>query len=71
MAKPVLIARARIEGKDPPRWVSIGAGFKADFNGRDGLSVQLHSLPFNWTGSFVLMPPLEEANQEAPDSSVK
>jgi hypothetical protein len=57
MAKPVLIARAKIAGKDPPRWTTIGVAFRAQFEGGISLSVQLDSIPFNWDGSFVLKPP--------------
>ena len=60
MAKPVLIARAKVDGRSPPRWVTIGAAFKAQFDEGAGLSVQLQATPFNWDGNFLLMPPLPD-----------
>ena len=68
MAKPVLIARAKIAGKDPPRWTTIGVAFRASFEGGSGLSVQLDSLPFNWDGSFVLKPPAPSDESADPDT---
>ena len=68
MAKPVFIARTKLPAKregEKERWVSIGAAFDARFSNGDGLSVQLHSMPFGWNGQFVLMPPLEGDNQGA------
>jgi hypothetical protein len=60
MAKPVLIARAKVSGREPPRWVTIGAGFRAQFDSGPGISVQLQSIPFNFDGNFILMPPRDD-----------
>lgn len=41
-------------------WVTIGAAWSADINGKTGYTVKLHTIPTSWDGSFLLMPPLPE-----------
>lgn len=68
MAKPALIARAKVDGKDPPRWTTIGVAFRANFDNGPGLSVQLDALPFNFNGSFILMPPRDDDSPHDPET---
>jgi len=54
--KPELVARTK-QSPDSDFWVTIGAAWSADINGQAGWSVKLHTVPTNWDGSFLLMPP--------------
>jgi hypothetical protein len=58
--KPDYIARAKVQNG----WVSIGAAWSLR-SGDDGFSLKLTTIPLNWDGRFVLLPPLE--NGEAPE----
>jgi hypothetical protein len=58
--KPIYIARAKVGNG----WVSIGAAWKLK-SGEDGFSLKLTTIPLNWDGRFVLLPPLE--NDEVPE----
>lgn len=57
---PDLVARCK-QSPDSEFWVTIGAAWTADINGKKGYSVRLHTLPVNFDGSFLLMPPKEDA----------
>lgn len=57
--KPDLIARCK-QSPDSDFWITVGAAWSADINGKEGYSVKLHSAPIDWDGSFLLMPPKEE-----------
>jgi len=57
--KPVYIARAKVGNG----WVNIGAAWNLR-SGDDGLSLRLTTVPLNWDGRFVLLPPLP--NDDAP-----
>lgn len=51
--KPQFVARVKVNGG----WQTVGAAW-AFRSGEEGLSVQLNTLPINFDGRFVLMPPL-------------
>lgn len=57
--QPDLIARCK-QSPDSDYWLTCGAAWIADINGKKGYSVRLHTLPVNFDGSFLLMPPKEE-----------
>jgi len=57
--KPALIARAK-QSPDSEYWMTIGAAWEFEKDGKTCLSVRLNSIPTNWDHSFVLMPPLPE-----------
>jgi hypothetical protein len=59
--KPVFIARAKVGNG----WISIGAAWPLR-SGEQGLSLKLTSVPLNWDGRFVLLPPLENGEVEDP-----
>lgn len=58
--KPEYIARAKVGNG----WVSIGAAWRLR-SGEEGFSLKLTTIPLNWDGRFVLLPPLE--NGEVQD----
>jgi hypothetical protein len=60
---PSYIARAKV----PNGWVSIGAAWPLR-SGDDGFSLKLTTIPLNWDGRFILLPPLgdEEVVEEQP-----
>ena len=61
--KPQYIARAKVG----TGWTSIGAAWDLR-SGEVGFSVKLTTIPLNWDGRFVLMPPLENGEvQDPPD----
>lgn len=62
--KPVYIARA----KAGDAWRTIGAAWRLR-SGEDGFSLKLTSLPMNWDGRFVLLPPI--GNEEIPADVVE
>lgn len=58
--KPVLVARCK-QSPESDFWVTIGAAWTADLGGgKTGYSVKLHTVPTNWNGDFLLMPPKEQ-----------
>ena len=59
--KPRYIARAKVGNG----WVSIGAAWDVR-SGEDALSLQLTTVPLNWDGRFVLLPPLENGQEPEP-----
>ncbi len=59
---PSLIARAKVG----MGWVTIGAAWPLR-SGEEGLSLKLTTIPLNWDGRFVLLPPLgDEETAEPP-----
>jgi hypothetical protein len=61
--KPQYIARAKVG----TGWTSIGAAWDLR-SGEEGFSVKLTTIPLNWDGRFVLLPPLENGEvQDPPD----
>jgi hypothetical protein len=58
--QPQYIARAKV----PNGWVSIGAAWPLR-SGEDGYSLKLTTIPLNWDGRFVLLPPI--GNEEQVD----
>src|SRR3979490_3613197 len=60
--QPVYIARAKVANG----WVSIGAAWPLR-SGEEGFSLKLTTIPLNWDGRFVLLPPL--GNEEHPDDT--
>lgn len=61
--KPRYIARAKVGNG----WVSIGAAWNVR-SGEDALSLQLTTVPLNWDGRFVLLPPLPSGEDPTPSS---
>jgi hypothetical protein len=53
-SRPVYNARAK-QNPDKDFMVTIGAAWP--FDQGDGLVVQLHLVPTNWDGKFILVPP--------------
>lgn len=59
-AKPAFNARAKVGNG----WVNIGAAWPLR-SGEEGFSLKLTTIPLNWDGRFILLPPLP--NDEAPE----
>lgn len=57
--QPKYIARAKVGNG----WVSIGAAWMFR-SGEEGLSLQITTVPLNWDGRFVLLPPLPNEDVE-------
>ena len=60
-SKPKLIARAlreRDAAEDKKFYIQIGAAWP--FKEGDGYVVRLHSIPTDWDGHFLLVPPKED-----------
>jgi hypothetical protein len=57
--KPEYVARAKVGNG----WTNIGAAWKLR-SGEEGYSLKLTTIPLNWDGRFVLLPPLN--NEELP-----
>ena len=55
--KPVFNARAR-QDPESEHMTTIGAAWK--FKQGEGYVVKLQSLPVNWDGSLILVPPKED-----------
>ena len=55
--QPVFVARAR--QADGKAWLTIGVAWERR-DGEPGYSVKLNALPFNFDGTFVLLPPLAD-----------
>jgi len=55
--KPLYIARAK-QTPDSEVMVTIGAAWP--FNQGDGLVVKLQTVPTQWAGDFILVPPKDE-----------
>lgn len=53
--KPEYIARAN-KSSNSDDTVTIGAAWSFKDDEKDGYVVNLHSVPFNWDGSFILVP---------------
>ena len=62
--KPVFNARAKVGNG----WVNIGAAWPLR-SGEDGYSLKLTTIPLNWDGRFILLPPLP--NDEVPEEPVE
>lgn len=55
--KPDFVVRAR-QGPGSEYFQTLGAAWRVEIAGEEGVSVRLHSLPCNqWDGSFLLMVP--------------
>jgi hypothetical protein len=63
--KPRYIARAKVNNG----WVTIGAAWDVR-SGDDALSLQLTTVPLNWDGRFILLPPLEDGREPEPSSDM-
>jgi hypothetical protein len=57
--KPQFIIRAKVGGG----WISIGACWPLK-SGEQGFSLKITSVPLQWDGRCVMLPPLD--NDEAP-----
>lgn len=65
--QPVFTVRAK-DGANPRGWITVGAAW--DFkDGSPGLAVKLNSLPLNWDGSLVLLPPLTRDDEDDGEKS--
>ena len=61
--QPVFIVRAK-DGPNPQDWGTVGAAW--DFkDGSPGYFVKLKSLPLQWDGTLIFLPPLSN-DDEAP-----
>jgi hypothetical protein len=65
MAKPALIARAKLSSRsddanEPARWITLGVAFEANIKGELGYSVKLNVIPVGWNGDLLLMPPQDD-----------
>ena len=58
--KPKYVARAKVGNG----WTNIGAAWELR-SGEEGYSLKLTTIPLNWDGRFVLLPPLN--NEELPE----
>lgn len=58
--KPQYVARAKVG----TGWTNIGAAWPLR-SGEEGYSLKLTTIPLNWDGRFVLLPPIN--NEEVPD----
>ncbi len=57
--RPDFIARAR-QSKESEYFSTIGAAWKTEIAGNEGVSVKLNLTPLDWDGSFLLMVPKQE-----------
>lgn len=62
--KPNYVVRTK-QSPDSDFWVTIGAAWKFR-EGKDGLSLRLHTVPVMWTGECILVPPLEDEDTPPP-----
>lgn len=62
--RPDFVVRARTEPGVDASFKTIGACWKIEVNGEEGLSVKLHSLPINWDGSCMVVVPKEEKKED-------
>ena len=60
--KPQYIIRAKVGAG----WTSIGACWPLR-SGEDGFSLKLTSIPLAWDGRCVLLPPLPNGDEPAPE----
>lgn len=58
--KPSYVARAKVGNG----WTNIGAAWPLR-SGDEGFSLKLTTIPLNWDGRFVLLPPL--TNEDVPE----
>jgi hypothetical protein len=59
--QPQFIARAKVQNG----WVSIGAAWPLR-SGDEGFSLKLTTIPLNWDGRFILLPPLPNGDDPTP-----
>lgn len=59
--KPQYVARAKVG----TGWTNIGAAWPLR-SGDEGFSLKLTTIPLNWDGRFVLLPPLENGQDPEP-----
>ena len=52
--KPDFVARCK-QSPQSDFWITVGAAWS--FKDGTGYSVKLHSIPTNWDGDFILLPP--------------
>lgn len=57
--RPDYVARAR-QAEGSEFYVSLGAAWVTEINGKKAVSVKLHCVPVDWDGSFLLMEPLDD-----------
>ena len=60
--KPQFIIRARQE-PESEYMTTVGSAWK--FKKGDGYVVKIHSMPVNWDGSFIMVPPYEKDDEAA------
>ena len=59
--KPDFVVRAR-QAPDSEYWVTLGVAWSFK-DGKQGFSVKLQTVPTNWDGQFLLLPPLEAKDE--------
>lgn len=57
--KPAFVLRAK-QAPDSDYWQSCGVAFEANINGAVGYSLKINSLPTDWRGDLLMMPPRSE-----------
>jgi hypothetical protein len=61
--QPQYVARAKVDNG----WVNVGAAWPLR-SGEEGFSIKLTTVPLNWDGRFVLLPPLPNGEQPSQDA---
>ena len=56
--KPDFVVRAK-QSPDSQYWMNVGVAWSFK-DGKEGFSVKLHSIPTNWDGDLILLPPLPD-----------
>ena len=56
--KPDFVVRAK-QSPESEFWMNVGVSWSFK-DGKLGFSVKLHSIPTNWDGDLILLPPLPE-----------
>ena len=57
-SKPAFTVRVNVGDDDNKFFVNIGAAWK--WKNGEGYVLKLHSMPLNWDGSAILVPPKDE-----------
>ncbi len=57
--RPDFVIRSR-QSPDSDFFVTIGAAWEVEVKGEKAFSVRLHTVPTNWDGSCLMLPPLAD-----------
>lgn len=63
--KPDWVIRAKQDASSD-YWSTIGVGWSFK-DGKEGVSIRLHTIPVGWSGEMLLMRPLEQEEAPAPE----